>query len=308
VTDAPELFEPSRDFPDPEAAARYAQLVGLDSVKELLHKEALLRLDPGRLAEWSRKHHGHQIAALRYFRDRPPLFVFAGDVGTGKTQLAETFGDRVATEMGLQVAMRKLTLNARGSGRVGEMTSLISSAFTDVERDARSRTRGGKVTGAVILLVDEADALAQSRDLEQMHHEDRAGVNALIRGVDHVAQEGLPVLVVACTNRLEALDPALLRRAAQTFEFRRPNSEQRAAVLTVALDGLGLTDAQIQQLAQVTGETNGRIYGVTYSDLTQRLVPLAVLDAFPQRGLEFEKLLAHAHELTPTPPFKASAS
>jgi hypothetical protein len=30
--------------------------------------------------------------------------------------------------------------------------------------------------------VDEGDALAQSRDLAQMHHEDRAGVNALIRG------------------------------------------------------------------------------------------------------------------------------
>jgi SpoVK/Ycf46/Vps4 family AAA+-type ATPase len=308
VIDAPELFEPSRDFPDPNAAARYSQLVGLDPIKELLHKEALLRLDPGRLIAWSHKHHGQEIAALRYFRDRPALFVFAGDVGTGKTQLAETFGDRVATEMGLQIAMRKLTLNARGSGRVGEMTSLISSAFTEVERDARSRARGGKRTGAVILLVDEADALAQSRDLQQMHHEDRAGVNALIRGVDHIGQEGLPVLVVACTNRVEALDPALLRRAAQTFEFRRPDSEQRAAVLTVALDGLDFSDAQIQQLAKATGETNGRKYGATYSDLTQRLVPLAVLDAFPHRGLAFGKLLAHAGELTPTPPFKASAS
>jgi AAA+ superfamily predicted ATPase len=308
VIDAPELFEPSRDFPDPSAAARYDQLVGLDSVKGLLHKEALLRLDPDRLAGWSRKHHGQEIAALRFFRDRPPLFVFGGDVGTGKTQLAETFGDRVATEMALKIAMRKLTLNARGSGRVGEMTSLISSAFTEVERDARSRIRGGKRTGAVILLVDEADALAQSRDLQQMHHEDRAGVNALIRGVDHVAQEGLPVLVVACTNRLEALDPALLRRAAQTFVFARPDTDQRAAVLTVALDGLGLSKAQIEQLAKVTGEGNGRTYGATYSDLTQRLVPLAVLEAFPDRGIAFEKLLAQARELVPTRPFNASAS
>lgn len=307
MIDGPELFEPSRDFPDPVAAARYSQLVGIDSIKVLLHKEAILRLDPKQLSEWSRKHHRKEVAALRFFRDRPPLFVFGGDVGTGKTQLAESFGDRLATEMGLKIAMRKLTLNARGSGRVGEMTSLISAAFAEVERDARSRTRGGKHTGAVILLVDEADALAQSRDMQQMHHEDRAGVNALIRGVDHVAQEGLPVLVVACTNRLEALDPALLRRAAQTFAFGRPDMDQRAAVLTVALDGLGFSDAQIQQLAKVTGETNGRKYGATYSDLTQRLVPLAVLDAFPDRGIAFEDLLAQARELAPTPPFKSAA-
>ena len=42
--------------------------------------------------------------------------------------------------------------------------------------------------------------MAQSRELGQMHHEDRAGVNALIRGVDYL---------VMCTNRLEALDHAV---------------------------------------------------------------------------------------------------
>ena len=39
-------------------------------------------------------------------------------------------------------------------------------------------SRSGR--GAVILLVDEADALAQSREAAQMHHEDRAGVNAFL--------------------------------------------------------------------------------------------------------------------------------
>lgn len=304
MTEAPELFEPTRDFPDPGAADRYAQLIGLDETRELLHKEALLRLNPRLLEDWSIKHHGGAIAALAYFRDRPPLFLFAGDVGTGKTQLAETFGDRLATETGLPIALRKLTLNARGGGRVGEMTSLISSAFTQVEREARALVKGGKRIGGIVLLVDEADALAQSRDLQQMHHEDRAGVNALIRGVDRIAQEALPVLVVACTNRLDALDPALRRRAAQTFEFVRPNTQQRVAVLGAALDGLDLAPKQIQQLAAATGQTDGRPYGATYSDLTQRLVPRAVLDAYPTGPLDFKRLLEHAHALVPTAPFR----
>jgi SpoVK/Ycf46/Vps4 family AAA+-type ATPase len=309
VSEAPELFEPARDFPDPAAADRYASLVGLDDVKKLLHKEGLVRLDPQRLAAWSSKHHGGQIAALAYFRSRPPLFVFAGDVGTGKTQLAETFGDRLATESGLPIGLRKMTLNARGSGRVGEMTSLISSAFAEVEREAQTLVKGGRSKGGIVLLIDEADALAQSRELEQMHHEDRAGVNALIRGVDHIAQESLPVLVVACTNRLDALDPGLRRRAAQTFAFGRPSVDQREAVLTTALEGLDLSAKQIRDLAVATGGGhNGRDYGPTYSDLTQRLVPLAVLDAYPTDPLTFARLMAHARALVPTAPFRTPTS
>ena len=307
MSDLPELFEATRDFPDPAAADRYGRLVGLDAVKEILHKEALVRLNLKLLKEWSRKHHGQEIAAVGYFQDRPPLFVFAGDVGTGKTQLAETFGDRLAVDTALPIALRKLTLNARGSGKVGEMTTLISSAFVQVEREARTMIKGEKRTGGIVLLIDEADALAQSRELEQMHHEDRAGVNALIRGVDHIAQEQLPVLVVACTNRLEALDPALLRRAAHTFTFTRPTKEQRKTVLKDALAGMDLSSKQIEQLAMVTGETDGRKYGATYSDLTQRLVPHAVLDAFPNHPLEFTRLMELAQELIPTAPFGSSA-
>jgi AAA+ superfamily predicted ATPase len=307
VSDAPDLFEAARDFPDPGAAGRYAQLVGLNEVKEILHKESLVRLNPKLLEEWSRRHHHKEIAAVGYFRDRPPLFVFAGDVGTGKTQLAETFGDRLATDTKLPIGLRKLTLNARGSGKVGEMTTLISSAFAQVEREARTMIKGGKRSGGIVLLIDEADALAQSRDLEQMHHEDRAGVDALIRGIDHIAQERLPVLVVACTNRLEALDPALLRRAAQTFTFMRPTAEQRAVVLTDALGGVGLSAKQIEQMAAATGEQGGRTYGATYSDLTQRLVPLAVLDAFPDSPMEFTRLMELANALVPTAPFGSPA-
>ena len=62
---------------------------------------------------------------------------------------------------------------------------------------------------AIVVIIDEADAIAQSREFGQMHHEDRAGVNALIRGIDTVATERRPVLVLLCTNRLSALDPAI---------------------------------------------------------------------------------------------------
>src|SRR4029450_11418018 len=123
----------------------------------------------------------------------------------------------------------------------------------------------GKARGGIILLVDEADAIAQSRENAQMHHEDRAGVNASIRGVDRIANAALPAAVIMCTNRLGALDPAVKRRAADLLLFQRPGDEQPRALLTGALGEVGFTSAQIEQMVAATGPRRDRPYGFTFS-------------------------------------------
>jgi len=266
----------------------------------------LSRFDPESLAAWSTRYHRQKIQLIDFFRDRPPLFIFAGDVGTGKTALAETFGDAVARDADMRVTLYALSLNARGTGAVGEMTTLLSKAFAEVKQAAkRGSGRGGRHSSGVVLLIDEADALAQSRELAQMHHEDRAGVNALIRGVDDIATGNLPAIVVMCTNRLDALDPAIRRRAAVTFTFSRPNDEQRAALLTPVLQELDFTAHQVHSVVAATGATGGRHYGYTYSDLAQRLLPGLLLAAYPDRAITFEiaKGVIDAHP--PTPPFQS---
>ena len=60
---------------------------------------------------------------------RPPLVVLAGDVGSGKTELAETIGDAVARQEKIDITLFPLSLSTRGQGRVGEMTQLLSAAF-----------------------------------------------------------------------------------------------------------------------------------------------------------------------------------
>ncbi len=302
-----DLFEDVVTLPDPRGQTDYDRLVGLDEYKSRLVKETLLLVDPGQLRDWNKKHHGGQLAALDYFQSRPPLFVLAGDVGTGKTALARSFGNEVARLAKVRVELYALSLNARGSGAVGEMTRLISGAFKQV-REAVGKTRGsdGRAGRGIILLIDEADALAQSREAAQMHHEDRAGVNALIRGIDDLAADRLPVAVVMCTNRLDALDPAVRRRAAAVFEFARPNREQRLAVLTAGLAGSGFSDRDLGRLADATGEANGRHFGFTYSDLTQRLIPTLVLDAFPDGPLAGTRAVETAKALKPTPPFRVN--
>src|SRR5207302_6385605 len=107
-------------------------------------------------------------------------------------------------------------------------------------------------------------------------------------------------VVIMCTNRLDAIDPALQRRAAEIFHFVRPNDEQRAEVLRKALADVGLTQAQIGEIVAATGPKEGRL-GFTYSDLRQRLLPGILLDAFPDRPIEFERALDIAKKMSPTP-------
>lgn len=298
-----DVFDEVIEFPDAQRGKAFAQLKGLDETKRDLVKHVRLLLNPTLLDDWSKKHHGELLPAVAHFHDRPPLVLFSGDVGTGKTALAETFGHEVARTEKIPVRAMHLSLKARGAGAVGEMTRLVTTAFDEVEKiAAQAQSSGNKPGSATILIIDEADALAQSRGLDQMHHEDRAGVNALIRGINRLTSKSLPVVVVMCTNRVDAIDPAVMRRASAHFTFERPNEERRHEVLADAF-GSVLSKDELGSLVNATGSVNGRNYGFTYSDLTQRLIPNILLAAFPDHPVTVEIALSVATMVRPTTPF-----
>lgn len=304
-----ELFERRLTYPDIEPQARLAQLVGLDEHKARLTKILALLVNPSGLEDWAKRHHPGAQALLNTVLRRPPLVVLAGDVGSGKTELAETIGDAVARQEKIDITLLPLSLSTRGQGRVGEMTQLLSAAFDHTVAEAtRLKPASGRARGAVILLVDEADALAQSREAAQMHHEDRAGVNAFIRGIDRIANARLPTAVIMCTNRLNALDPAVRRRAAEILIFARPNEEQRRFIISGRLEPVGLGPPHVDALVAATGpQRSERDYGFTFSDLTQRLLPSIVLDAYPTRAIDGARAVEIARTIIPTPPFRDEA-
>lgn len=290
-------------------ARRYASLVGIDGQKLRLEKGLRVLLDPTGLQRWSETHYRSRPSVLDYLQRRPPLFVLAGDVGTGKTALAETVGDAVARSEKLDVTLHRLSLASRGSGLVGEMTRLVATAFERFGEEASKikSKNGGKARAGAILLIDEADALAQSRETAQMHHEDRAGVNALIRGIDSLAALSSPAAVVMCTNRISAIDPAVRRRAADVIEFRRPAEAQRAVILKDGLEGLGFSAEQIEQLAKVNGAHDGGA-DFTYADLTDRFLPNLVLHCYPDQKITYEAALTILRDLRATPAFNESGN
>lgn len=93
-----DLFEHRMTFPDVDAQERFARLVGLDSHKLRLTKLLGLLVNPAGLDRWAQHYHPGAEQLIAAMLRRPPLIVLAGDVGSGKSELAETIGDAVARQ------------------------------------------------------------------------------------------------------------------------------------------------------------------------------------------------------------------
>ena len=303
IVDMMTLFERRMSYPHPDARDRLSRLVGLDDQISRLTKVLALLVHPSGLMRWGARHHPGAARLIDSVLSRPPLVILAGDVGSGKTELAETIADPVARQEGIEIDLLPLSLSARGQGRIGEITQLISAAFDFAVKEASSIEKSSEGSeGAVILLVDEADALAQSRETAEMQHEEISGVNAFIRGIDRLANRRVPAAVIMCTNRYDSLDPAITRRAADILTFGRPDEEQRRLLLAPKLGELGFDDAAIEAIVAATGARDGGV-GFTFSDIAQRLIPAIVLDAYTERPILPSRALLIAEEMQPTAPF-----
>jgi AAA+ superfamily predicted ATPase len=284
------------DLPNNAIAGATSRLIGFETRYQRIYRDLRLMADPEEVRAWSKKYHHKELAVCTVVADRYPLVIFAGDVGTGKTVTAEGVCDRLARDAKRDAMLFKLSTRVRGSGKVGEMSSLLNEAFEAVVKQA------GKSRHA-FLIIDEGDSLTSSRDTAQSHHEDKVAVNTIIQKVDDLRRHSGRVLVFLCTNREAALDPAIVRRAARTETFDRPNDAEREELLRADLNGINVTDQIIRELVQLTGPHNGRP-AFTFSDLRSKLLPDALCRAFPTRALTADDLLQAAKEVRSSPVVK----
>jgi SpoVK/Ycf46/Vps4 family AAA+-type ATPase len=268
--------------------------LGFEARYVRLRNQLRLLLNLGELEAWSKKYHGEVLPICKLVADQYPLIIFYGDVGTGKTVTAECAANRLVAEAKAEDSILfKLSNKVRGSGKVGEMGTLIADAFQKVTHSA------GKARRA-ILIIDEGDSLASGRIQSQSHHEDKVAVNTLIQCVDDLRRYHGRVVVFLCTNRVSVLDPALQRRAAIFEEFTRPSADDRRDLLTMDLKGLKLTSSQISELVAATG-VRDKMPPWTYSDIRTRLYPAALASAFPESALRFENLKTAAASMHSSP-------
>lgn len=292
--DTTSLFELEIGLPDTHLDARAKRLVGFEARYERLNRALRLLVDTDGVKSWSRSLYGSHVVLADLVADRYPLAIFHGDVGTGKTETAEVAASRLTKEMGREGRLFKLSTRVRGSGHVGQMSTLISKAFDIVEKEAGKRR-------LAFLIVDEADSLAASRDQYQSHHEDKVAVNTLIQRIDGVRRFGGRIAVILCTNRWGAVDPAILRRAGLEERFDRPTEEERLSLFRMDLAGLGLPDSALVDFARLTGPGPDGMPGYTFSDLRTRVLPEALARAFPDRRIEVQDVLAAIRGTAPSP-------
>jgi len=288
------LFELEVPLPDNRLKVQAQRLVGFKARYERMNQNLRLLIDKEGLERWSKKYYHAHVALLDSLLDRYPLVVFHGDVGTGKTATAEAASNALANELGKDAMLFKLSTRVRGSGNVGEMSTLINKAFEIVGTEA------GK-SKLSFLIIDEADSLAASRSVDQSHHEDKVAVNTLIQKIDDVRRFSGRVLVILCTNRFEMLDAAILRRVAYDEEFHRPDKSERRELFNIDCEGLGLADSVIEELVELTGPQGPHKLGYTFSDIRTRILPEALAQAYPSRKIGHADLIKAVSRVTPSP-------
>lgn len=269
-------------------------LLGIDLIKEALTDELAMILDRKRLDAWTKRHHPKGLGMLDITRTTLPLILLSGDVGCGKSALSSCVATPVAKAIDQRILCLETPSDIRGGGHVGELSSRITEAFTQAKARAAA-------VGRAILVIDEADDLATSRGQMQAHHEDRAGVNVLIKQLDQLADCPSPIAVIMITNRAEVLDPAVRRRAALQLTFERPSDAARAVVFQRILKGTAVDEKDIQGLVKMTASK----VPYTYSDLTDRIARTALRRAWKlDKPFGLDVIKSAIADIEPSPPME----
>ena len=145
----PSIFDGKLPLPDSSLAAREKTLLGFDGRYRKIHDQLRLLLNLGELGAWSKARHQKKLLLCDLVAEQYPLVIFHGDVGTGKTATAECIANRLAKESRTEDALLfKLSNRVRGSGKVGEMGTLLTQAFHEVIQAA------GKARRAFLIIDD----------------------------------------------------------------------------------------------------------------------------------------------------------
>lgn len=191
----------------------------------------------------------------------------------------------------MQLISLETPSDIRGEGHVGELSSRITEAF-DLAISKVKQYKGGG-----LLIIDEADDLATSRSQMQAHHEDRAGVNVLIRQIDRLKRQEIRMGVILITNRASALDPAVMRRAGLHLVFRRPCSEVRRTLFSELL-GDFVDTSELDELVDLSQKE----VPYSHSDIIHRIGRFAVMKCIKENSpFGFEALKDAILHVEPSP-------
>ena len=154
------IFDSQTALPDSSLTTKQKTLLGFENRFLKVRDRLRLLLNLSELADWSNKNHGIKLAICDLVSEQYPLVIFHGDVGTGKTATAECIANQLVIESKTEDSILfKLSNRVRGSGKVGEMGTLLTQAFHEITQSIGKNRRA-------ILIIDEGDSLAAARSQE----------------------------------------------------------------------------------------------------------------------------------------------
>ena len=204
----------------------------------------------------------------------PKGVILVGPPGTGKTLLAKA----VAGEAGVPF------FSISGSDFVEMFVGVGASRVRDLFEE-------GKKHAPCIIFIDEIDAVARQRGtgMGGGHDEREQTLNQLLVEMDGFGvNEG--IIVMAATNRVDILDPAILRpgRFDRKVAVGRPDIKGREEILRVHAKDKPLgEDVDLAQIAQTTA-------GFTGADLENLLNEAAIMAARSGRSYITQLDIKHA--------------
>ncbi len=204
----------------------------------------------------------------------PKGVILVGPPGTGKTLLAKA----VAGEAGVPF------FSISGSDFVEMFVGVGASRVRDLFEE-------GKKHAPCIIFIDEIDAVARQRGtgMGGGHDEREQTLNQLLVEMDGFGvNEG--IIVMAATNRVDILDPAILRpgRFDRKVAVGRPDVKGREEILKVHAKDKPLgEDVNLAQIAQTTA-------GFTGADLENLLNEAAIMAARSGRSYITQPDIKHA--------------
>lgn len=202
--------------------------------------------------------------------DAPKGVLLHGPPGTGKTLLAKAVASETSANF--------LTIGG---------PEIMSKFYGESEERLREIFKEAAENAPSIIFIDEVDSIAPKRD-EVTGETERRVVAQLLAIMDGLEGRG-KVIVIAATNRPNALDPALRRpgRFDREIEIGIPDREGRLEILNIHTRGMPL--AEDVDLPMLAGMTHGYV-GADLASLAREAAMRALRKVLPSIDLEDETI------------------
>jgi cell division protease FtsH len=223
----------------------FADVAGAEEAKEDLRE----------VVEFLKNRHKFQAIGATI----PKGVLLVGPPGTGKTLLARAVAGEASAPF----------FSVSGSEFVEMFVGVGAARVRDLFDQAKRNS-------PAIIFIDEIDAVGRLRSgaIPGSHEEREQTLNQILVEMDGF-DPNIGVVVLAATNRVDVLDPALLRpgRFDRRVTLDRPNTAERAAILEIHAKGKKLEKSA--DMATIAKETHG-FSGADLANLVNEAAILAV--------------------------------